>query len=94
MKMFDEKEAIAFIKANADCGSLNEDKILDIVDAIFDFYDENGELELDFDDDETDEDDADAESIAAYISKGFPEIDQALLSRIVKAEIDYENSLL
>lgn len=91
--IFDENEAISFIKSKVECKTLSDDDILDIIDAIFDYYDENGELDLDFDDD-ADEDDADCETIAAYVSEQFPDLDSELINKIVKAEVDYENSLL
>ena len=91
--IFDENEAISFIKSNVECTTLSDDDILDIIDTIFDYYDENGELDLDFDDD-ADEDDADCETIAAYVSEQFPDLDSDLINKIVKAEIDYEDTLL
>lgn len=93
MKNYDEKEAIAFIKSATHCGSLTDDDILNIIDAIFDYYDENGELDVDFDED-SDDDEVNPADIAAYLTEEFPELDEELADRIVKAEIDYENSLL
>lgn len=91
--IFDENEAIEFIKSKVDCSGLSNDDILDIIDTIFDFYDENGELDLDFDDD-NDDADADAETIAAYVSEKFADLDAGLIAEVVKAELDYEDSLL
>ncbi|MDE5594866.1 MAG: hypothetical protein K2I89_04760 [Muribaculaceae bacterium] len=93
MKNYDEKEAIAFIKSATNCVSLTDDDILNIIDAIFDYYDENGELEVDFDED-SDDDEVNPEDIAAYLTEEFPELDEGLAERIVRAEIGYENSLL
>ncbi len=93
MKMYDEKEAVVFIRSKVDCGQLNDDDLLDIIDAIFDFYDENGELDVDFDEDEDDEE-LNPDNIVSYISEEFPEMDKKTVSGIVKAELDYENSLL
>ena len=42
MKFFDEKEAIAFIKSKTDTTDLSDDNLLEIIDAIFDYYDETG----------------------------------------------------
>ncbi len=97
MKMFDEKDAIDFIRRNAMTADLSDEDILDMIDAIFDYYDENGELDLDFDDDDASADDtADLEQITTFVAEAFAGsgIERDVIASIVKAETDYENSLL
>ncbi|MDE5555480.1 MAG: hypothetical protein K2J10_09900 [Muribaculaceae bacterium] len=97
MKMYDEKDAIAFMRSNVDAAQLTDDDILDIIDAIFEFYDENGDLDLDFDEDEEDvEPEADEQAIIDYVVEAFSDtaIPQSLITELVKAEIAYEQSLL
>ena len=95
MKFFDEKEAIEFIRSKVNVGQLSDDDLLDIIDAIFDFYDKNGDLDLDFDVDADDSDD-DEMAIINYITEELNESDfsPALLEEIVKAELAYEQSLI
>ncbi|MDE6368371.1 MAG: hypothetical protein K2K94_03955 [Muribaculaceae bacterium] len=95
--MFDEKEAIAFIRSNIDVAQLTDDDILDVIDAIFDFYDENGDLDLDFDEDDEDfGSEADEQAIIDYVVEALSdsEISQSLITDMVKAELAYEQSLL
>lgn len=97
MIIFDEKEAVAFIRSNVDVAQLTDDDILDVIDAIFDFYDENGDLDLDFD--EEDEDfgsDDDEQAIIDYVIEAFSDTDisHSLIADMVKAELAYEQSLL
>lgn len=93
MKLYDEKEAVDFIKQQVANSGLSEDKIFEIIDAIYDFYDDNGELDLDFDDDDLDAED-ESDEIISYVSAAFDDIDSELIAKIVKAELDYETSLL
>ncbi|MDE6239358.1 MAG: hypothetical protein K2M54_05145 [Muribaculaceae bacterium] len=94
MKLFDEKEAISFIRANVSALQLSDDDILSVIDAIFDYYDENEDLDLDFDD-AADSDD-DVQAIVEYVTEAFGDCDfpESLIQEIVKAELDYEQSLL
>lgn len=95
MKLYDEKEAVDYIKAHVGIPGLNEDTILEIIDAIYDFYDDNGDLDLDFDDNDDELESSDeADVIISYVSTVIDSVDKNTIARIVEAEIDYETSLL
>lgn len=97
MKIFDEKEAIAFIRSNVDAAPLTDEDILDVIDAIFDFYDENGDLDIDFDEEDEDiELEDDEQAIIGYVVDALSdtELSKSLITDIVKAELAYEQSLL
>lgn len=95
MKLYDEKEAVRFIRSRCDAAVLTDEDILNIIDMIFDYYDENGGLDLDFDDEDVPDDD-DAAKITEYISGNLADerLTHDLIGDIVKAELDYEDSLL
>lgn len=97
MKLFDENEAIAFIRnmvAESKC--LTNDDILEVIDSIFNFYDEAGELDLDFDDVNDIDDAPEEETIINYVIETLSdlEISSETISEIVRAELSYEQSLL
>ena len=92
MKLYDEKEAVAFIRqriANAD-----EAVILDVIDAIYDYYDETDGLEIDFDEDDNSDDTDDVAAICTYAVDAVKNADPALIESIIRAELDYQHSLL
>ena len=92
MKLYDEKEAVAFIRqrvANAD-----EAVILDVIDAIYDYYDETAGLEIDFDEDDNSDDTDDVAAICTYAVDAVKNADPALIESIIRAELDYQQSLL
>ena len=102
MQEFDENAAARFINA-----ALTEkyditypdDEIINIIDMIWDWYDENGFTDIDFDEDAEDEDtDAVIGKIAGYVKKLLAKdsdspIDPLHVECIVRAETDYENTL-
>ncbi len=98
MNIYDEQEAVDFIKSHISdtLGKrCDDDTILEIIDIIFDYYEDNGLLELDIDDDEAD---GDVDAIIMYAKKLIGKDNRLGLSdgeiaEIVKAEIDYELSL-
>ena len=92
MKLYDEKEAVAFIRqrvANAD-----EAVILDVIDAIYDYYDETDGLEIDFDEDDNSDDTDDVAAICTYAVDAVKNADPALIESIIRAELDYQQSIL
>lgn len=95
MKLYDENEAIGFIRSRANVEQLSNDDLLDIIDVIFDYYDENGDLDLDFDD-ETDDSDDDEAAIISYVTEELKDSDIASsqIAEVVRAELAYEQSLL
>lgn len=102
MKLYDEKEAISAISQAILPDVLDDDTICSLIDAIYDYYEDNGELDLDFDEDEeltdVDEDDPDGEiSLIVDSLRSRPEfssLSDDLLRRVVIAETDYENSII
>ncbi len=94
MKEFDESEAIALMLANVPEEKRDEDAACEVLDLIYDYYEENGDLDIDADDD-----DADTGEIVAYVSRMLSRNPAAVvftdaeLQAMVEAEIEYENSL-
>lgn len=97
---FDENKAVQLInKALSDEGRTPypEDEILNIIDMIWDFYEENGLLDIDPGD--NDEDDIPSfEEILDYVTRMLrkdhdAKIDANDIPIIINAELDYEESL-
>lgn len=96
---FDEDNAVKFIRAEL-TPEINEkyddDEILCIIDIIWDYYEKNGFLSLNVD--TTDEEVLDVDDLTKYVKKEVKN-DQDLMmdpkdvEKIVKAELDYEESL-
>ncbi|MDE6136698.1 MAG: hypothetical protein K2F97_04415, partial [Muribaculaceae bacterium] len=88
--------AIRFMGANVKgAEGYDDDQILNLIDIIFDYYDENGDLEIDCDDEDAD----DAAAIAAHAAKLLAkdpgnEIRPEHIEPLVAAEIEYELSLI
>ena len=95
---FDENKAVSFInKALADNGlqPYPADEILNIIDMIWDYYEENGLLEIDDDDDD---DVPTVDEIQEYVTRMLRKDKGAQVSLddlpvIINAELDYEESL-
>lgn len=98
MNIYDEQEAVAFIKSHISddlAARCDDDTILEIIDIIFDYYEDHDLLELDVDDDDSD-DDIDAIIVHAIKIVGKDKhlsLSPDDVAEIVKAEIDYELSL-
>lgn len=95
---FDEDNAIAFIRRAipTEIDGFDDDQILNIIDIIFDWQEENGLLDItaDFDDEE----EIDIDKLTAYVNRMLIKdkgnlIPDNLVRRIVVAELDYENTL-
>lgn len=97
MSEFDENAAVKAIKAAlADSNKYTDDQILNVIDMIWDFYEENGLLDLDSD--EEIEETALFDDLIGYTTRMLKKdkhsgIDPQDIETIVRAEIDYENSL-
>lgn len=97
---FDENKAVEWInKALVEAGRkpYDEDQVLNVVDMIWDFYEENGLLDIDADADEPDEDiepDLIDYVIRMLRKDSGATVDAADVPLMVKAEIDYEDSVL
>jgi len=99
MKEFDEQEALQYMRDELSQASDNfsDDELYFILDSIWDYYDEKGELDLsDFDDNESE---TDLEEILAYVVKGinkdkeFRPKDSEEIKAAIKGEINYEKEL-
>lgn len=97
---FDENKAVEWInKALVEAGRkpYDEDQVLNVVDMIWDFYEENGLLDIDADADEPDEDIE--PDLIDYVTRMLRKdsgatVDTVDVPLMVKAEIDYEDSVL
>jgi hypothetical protein len=74
-----------------------EDEVMNVVDMIWDFYEENGLLDVDADDDAED-DDIEPDMID-YVTRMLKKdkgakIDPVDVPLMVRAEVDYEDSVL
>lgn len=102
LPVYDEDDAIVFIRQTLP-EDINrrytDDDIMEVIDAIWDYYDESGATSLDNitvgdDEDESQDPAAIAQSIIKVLAKNGPEaINVADLTLIVKGEIAYEENL-
>lgn len=101
MKEFDENEAISAMRAtlsDVDSAKYNDDELLNLIDIIWDFYEQNGLLDIDLDDEDDDDEDV-MPDLVDYAKRMIRKdrratLDENLVEQLVAAEIDYENSLL
>lgn len=101
MNLYDENEAVEFINntlREKGIATYDEDEILNVIDMIWDYYEENGLLEID-DDFEADEDEDISSELCDYIRRMLKKDKHAVIkvddiSAIVEAELEYEDSLL
>lgn len=99
MKDYDEQAAIDYIRKRLPAETakdLDDDEILNVIDMIWGYYDENGFLNMDLDEDGPDE--LDLADLLAYVKKMVAKDRQSPLSvhdveTIVKSELDYEDEL-
>jgi hypothetical protein len=96
---FDEIKAIEFIRANAagvDSKKYDDDQLLNVIDIIWDYYEDHGLLDITLDDD--DDEEVDVEQLVKHVSKMLAKDKGSIIARedvepIVKAELQYEDSL-
>lgn len=97
--VFDEDKAIEFIRnfvGEKVSSQYSDDEILYIIDTIWDYYERNGYLSLSAE--ITDEEILDEDKLIAYVKKELANdkeiiMDSADVAKIVKAELEYEESL-
>ena len=103
MEEFDENKAIAYMrKSLSEEQSLkySDDELLNLIDIIWDFYEQNGLLDIDVTEEDPDEDpEAMISELIDYAERMIKKDRNAtlapeLIESLVKAEIDYEDSLL
>lgn len=96
---YDEQAAINYIRARFDADAsqrIDDDEILNVIDIIWDYYDEHGLLDIDVDD--SDDDVVEVDQLLAYVKKMIAKdkkspLTPADVETIVNAEIEYEDSL-
>lgn len=97
--VFDEDKAIEFIRnavGQKISDKYSDEELLFIIDTIWDYYENNGFLSLDMD--ETEEEILDSDDLITYVKKEAANdeelmMDPADVGAIVKAELEYEESL-
>ena len=97
--VFDEDKAVQFIRESVGqkiSEKYSDDELLFIIDTIWDYYENNGFLSLDMD--ETDEEILDSDDLINYVKKEVANdeelmMDPSDIGLIVKAELEYEESL-
>lgn len=97
--VFDEEKALPFIRNSVGekiSEKYSDDELLFIIDTIWDYYENNGFLSLDMD--ETEDEILDSDDLIDYVKKEVANdeeliMDPADISLIVKAELEYEESL-
>lgn len=95
---FDEEKAVEFINsylAEKAGKTYPDDEILNVIDMIWDYYEENGLLELDADDEE---DSIPSDEIVDYVTRMIKKDKGATINvedipLLVSAELAYEESL-
>lgn len=100
MELYDEDKAVDFIKqelANNEAVKVkyDSDDILEVIDIIWDYYEDNGMLDLDIADDDTEDENIDEANLIDHVIKMIKKdkgskIDAADIPFIVKAELKYE----
>lgn len=91
---YDENDAIEFIVKKIGI-EIEEDEILNIIDIIWDYYEDNGMLDISMD---NDEDESDIATLIAHVVKIVSKdkssnLDKDVIAQIVEAELAYEESL-
>lgn len=97
--VFDEDKALVFIRQYVGekiSKKYSDDEILEIIDLIWDYYENKGYLSLDLED--TEEEILDADDLILYVKKELANDEEIMMDPndigvIVKAELEYEESL-
>lgn len=95
-KEFNEDCAISYIRNNAVTSrKYDGDDILNVIDIIWDYYEDHGMLSLDFGEDGPDDDTLDRGDLVAHVSKMLAKdkgnrVAQQDVAPIVDAELAYE----
>lgn len=95
---FDEQAAIDYIRAHMndeDLAGVNDDEILNLIDVIYDYYEDHGMLEMSLDDDD---DEVDVNEMVKYVQKVIAKDKKSPLTpdtvdRMVRLEVEYEESI-
>lgn len=92
---YDEQDAVNFILSKVGV-EIDEDEILNVIDIIWDYYEDNGLLEIDVN--PTDDSIGEAENLIAHAIKLLKKdkssiLSEDVVSKIVLAELEYEKTL-
>ncbi len=98
MKEFQEKEAIAAMRATLApeaSARIDDDELLNIIDIIWDWYDDQGLLDIDA---EADDEDINTDALVSHVRKTLAKdklspVTPAEVEPLVAAELRYEQSL-
>ncbi|MCM1163564.1 MAG: hypothetical protein NC339_04870 [Muribaculaceae bacterium] len=98
MKEFQEKEAIAAMRSSLTdeaSARINDDELLNIIDIIWDWYDDQGLLEIDA---EADSEDVNVDALVSHVRKTLAKdklspVEPAEVEPLVAAELRYEQTL-
>ena len=98
MQEFDEKTAIAAMRAELSpeaSARINDDELLNVIDIIWDWYEDSGLLDIDA---EADDEDVNVASLVAHVRKILAKdkhtpIHTHEIEPLVLAELRYESSL-
>lgn len=96
---FDETKAIEYMRKalGPRADAYDDDQLLNLIDIIWDFYEENGLLDIDADEEIDDEDDV-LDDLVTYARRMLHKDKESKISDedivpLIEAEIDYEHSL-
>lgn len=99
--VFDEANAVEFIRQSLSPeirDIYSDDDILNIIDMIWDYYEDSGLLDITFDESDEDAPSSDFESLMSYVRKMLSRDKHAAVSAdhldaIVRGELAYERSI-
>ncbi len=96
MKEYNETEAVALMAATLPENLRDTDAICEVLDLIYDYYDENGDLDIDADEYADEDIEEMTGYIMGYFSKNAPStaFTAEQVSAMIRAEIQYEESLI
>lgn len=101
MNEFDETKAIDAMRRSLPAGApdYDDDQLLNVLDMIWDFYEQNGMLDLDVDDSEPEDEAAVVDELTDYVGRMLKKDKDARIApehikSLILAEIAYEDSLL
>jgi hypothetical protein len=101
MKEFDENEAVACMRNSlpeCDQAKYDDDQLINLIDIIWDFYEQNGLLDIDLDDEDSDDENI-IPDLVDYAQRMLKKDKNATIQPdhvqlLVEAEIRYEDSIL
>lgn len=96
---FDEQAAIDYIRSrmvDVTLDDVNDDEILNLIDVVWDYYEDHGLLEVSLDDD--DDDEADIDDMVKYVQKVIAKDKKSpltpdMIDAMVRLEVEYEESV-